>query len=161
MGNKWISPNEFSQMIGRAGRPTYHDRGVVYLLPEIANKFDNESEESVAISLLESDVENVHIEYSEEELLEQVLADVCSHSLKDIETIHSFYKNIKIPIDLEMTINELYDKKLIRIINKNNKEEVIPTKYGKAVSMSFLSVQEGSIIKKIITKIKSNLEKRK
>ena len=159
MGNKWISPNEFSQMIGRAGRPTYHDRGVVYLLPEIANKFDNESEESVAISLLESDVEKVHIEYSEEELLEQVLADVCSHSLKDTESIHNFYKNIKIPIDLEMTINELYDKKLIRIINKNNKEEVIPTKYGKAVSMSFLSIQEGSIIKKSLQKLNQTLKK--
>ncbi|MCC7562511.1 MAG: DEAD/DEAH box helicase [Methanobrevibacter arboriphilus] len=159
MGNKWISPNEFSQMIGRAGRPTYHDRGVVYLLPEIANKFDNESEESIAISLLESDVENVHIEYSEEELLEQVLADICSHSLKDTESIHSFYKNIKIPIDLEMTINELYDKKLIRIINKNNKEEVIPTKYGKSVSMSFLSVQEGSIIKKSLQKLNQTLKK--
>ena len=56
MGNKWISPNEFSQMLGRAGRPTYHDRGVIYLIPEIGSEFDNESEEAVALDLLESDV---------------------------------------------------------------------------------------------------------
>ena len=47
MGNKWISPNEFSQMIGRAGRPTYHDRGVVYLLPEVGNTFEGVSEEAI------------------------------------------------------------------------------------------------------------------
>ena len=35
MGNKWLSPNEFHQMLGRAGRPTYHDHGKVYLLPEV------------------------------------------------------------------------------------------------------------------------------
>ena len=44
MGNKWINPNEFSQMLGRAGRPSYHDRGIVYLLPEIGNDFAGESE---------------------------------------------------------------------------------------------------------------------
>jgi len=160
MGNKWISSNEFSQMIGRAGRPSYHDRGVVYLLPEVSNKFDNESEESIAISLLESDVEKVHIEYSEDELLEQVLADICSYSLKNIESINSFYKNIKIPIDLEMIINELYDKKLIKIMDENNKEEVIPTKYGKAVSMSFLCIEEGNFIKKSLQKLSHTLKRK-
>ena len=66
MGNKWITPNEFSQMLGRAGRPSYHDRGLVYLIPEIANEFDGESEEAVALDLLESDVENIYVDYTEE-----------------------------------------------------------------------------------------------
>ena len=65
MGNKWITPNEFSQMLGRAGRPSYHDRGLVYLIPEIANEFDGESEEAVALDLLESDVENIYVDYKE------------------------------------------------------------------------------------------------
>lgn len=156
MGNKWISPNEFSQMFGRAGRPTYHDRGVVYLLPEIGNKFDNDSEESIAISLLESDVENVNVKYSENDVLEQILADICSYSLKKTEDIHEFYKNINIPINLEMTINELYDRKLIRIRDKN---DIIPTKYGKAVSISFLSVDDGEFIKKSLMQLKHNLKR--
>ena len=59
MGNKWISPNEFSQMLGRAGRPSYHDRGIVYLLPEVGHDFDGESEEAKALDLLESDSEDV------------------------------------------------------------------------------------------------------
>lgn len=190
MGNKWISANEFSQMIGRAGRPTYHDRGVVYLLPEISNKFDNESEESMAISLLESDVEKVHIDYNESDLLEQLLADVCSYSLNNTKDINDFYKNIQIPINIEMAINELYDKKLIKmnelnskkkiklnklndiklnklndkkLIKSNNEkfinEKIMPTKYGKAVSMSFLSIENGEFIKKSLNKLSKILKK--
>ncbi|TKX76247.1 DEAD/DEAH box helicase, partial [Halorubrum sp. SD626R] len=34
MGIEWLSVQEFSQMLGRAGRPDYHDRGRVYLLVE-------------------------------------------------------------------------------------------------------------------------------
>ena len=65
MGNKWINPNEFSQMLGRAGRPSYHDRGIVYLLPEVGNDFEGESEESMALDLLESNSDDVYIEYDE------------------------------------------------------------------------------------------------
>lgn len=170
MGNKWISPNEFSQMIGRAGRPSYHDRGIVYLLPELSNKFDNENEEQVAISLLESDVENVNIDYSEDDLLQQLLADISSYSLKNISEIHDFYKIINIPLDIDKAIDELYDKKLIAInslnsdiqsnkdissnkdiqSNENNSanEEVYITNYGRAVSVSFLTIGDGEFIKK-------------
>ena len=66
MGNNWINYNEFSQILGRAGRPSYHDRGIVYLLPEIKNDFMGESEESKALDLLESNNEDVYIEYDEE-----------------------------------------------------------------------------------------------
>ncbi len=178
MGNKWISPNEFSQMLGRAGRPSYHDRGVVYLLPEIANKFDGESEESTAISLLESDVENVKVDYNEESVLEQILADICSNSLENISEIENFYKNIQIPISVDMSINELYDKQLISINKtKQNKikshetklneiklnETVFPTAYGIAISMSFLTVSEGEFIKNALENYKfvSNNENKK
>ncbi|MDR2967575.1 MAG: DUF5814 domain-containing protein [Methanobacteriaceae archaeon] len=163
MGNKWISSNEFSQMIGRAGRPSYHDRGVIYLLPEISNKFDGESEESVAISLLESDVENVELDYKEEDVLEQILADICSASLKKISEVNDFYKNIPIPMDTDKAIDELYDKGLITIFNKEKgksksklDESVKATKYGKAVAMSFLNVEDGEFIKNSLANTKFN-----
>ena len=167
MGNRWISSNEFSQMIGRAGRPSYHDRGVIYLLPEVSNKFDGESEESVAISLLESDVENVEVDYNEEDVLEQILADICSNSLKKTSDINDFYKNIPIPMDVDKAIDELCDKGLIATYDKNkikNKfesksksDEVIKhTKYGKAVAMSFLNVEDGEFIKKSLATNKFN-----
>ncbi|MDR0900427.1 MAG: DUF5814 domain-containing protein [Methanobrevibacter sp.] len=151
MGNKWISPNEFSQMLGRAGRPSYHDRGIVYLLPEIANRFDGESEEGIAISLLESDVENVNVDYTEDDVLEQLLADISSNSLKNISEIDDFYKKIPIPLDIDKAIDELYDKKLIDI-DKLNNETISVTKYGKAVSVSFLSIEDGEFIKNSLKK---------
>jgi len=172
MGNRWISPNEFSQMIGRAGRPSYHDRGVIYLLPEISNKFDNESEESVAISLLESDVEKVSVDYHEEDVTEQVLADICAGSLKKISEITDFYKNIPIPMDTDKAIDELIDKGLIATFNHSKKQkydikaqkekydfkaqkqkyDVKATKYGKAVAMSFLNIEDGELIKNSLLK---------
>ena len=62
MGNKWLTNNDFSQMLGRAGRPSYHDRGKVFLLPEISKEYDNESEEEMAIKLLDSDVDDINVE---------------------------------------------------------------------------------------------------
>lgn len=151
MGNKWISANEFSQMLGRAGRPSYHDRGVVYLIPEVANKFDGESEESVAITLLKSDVENVNVKYDENDILEQLLADISSKSLKNTQEIKDFYKKINIPLDIDKAIDEIYDKKLISI-DKNQKDKARTTKYGKAVAMSFLAIDDAEFIKKSLFK---------
>ena len=34
MGIKWLNVHEFNQMLGRAGRPGYHDLGLVYILAE-------------------------------------------------------------------------------------------------------------------------------
>ena len=78
MGNKRLTPNEFSQMLGRAGRPTYHDQGKVYLLPEVGRSYGDETEETQAMELLASDVESVNVTYSEDSQVEQFLADVCA-----------------------------------------------------------------------------------
>lgn len=145
MGNKWISSNEFSQMIGRAGRPSYHDRGVVYLLPEIGNTFEGENEEVKALELLESNSENVYIEYDEESSYEQILADISSKSIKNTQQLHDFYKNIDIPVNLKTTINEIEDLDLITI---GANSSLKPTNYGRAVSMSFLSIKNAEFIKK-------------
>ena len=147
MGNKWISPNEFSQMLGRAGRPSYHDRGIVYLLPEVGHDFDGESEEAKALDLLESDSEDVFIEYDEESSYEQILADISSRSIKSIDELNKFYKHIDIPVDIKTTINEMEDLGLISI-DASNKLNI--TKYGRAVSVSFLSLEDGEYIKKSI-----------
>ena len=118
MGNKWLNPNEFHQMLGRAGRVTYHDRGIIYLIPEVGNKFDGESEESVAISLLESDVDKINIAYTVDDTLEQVLADICSKSVIKVQNLKKFYKSIPIPIDLDNAFDILLDHGLIRFNNK-------------------------------------------
>ena len=144
MGNKWINPNEFSQMLGRAGRPSYHDRGIVYLLPEVGNDFAGESEEAKALDLLESNHEDVYIEYDEESAYEQILADISSTSIKSIDALNNFYKDIDVPVSLKIAADEMKDLGLISI-SANNRLEV--TNYGRATSVSFLSIEEAEFIK--------------
>lgn len=144
MGNKWINPNEFSQMLGRAGRPSYHDRGIVYLLPEVGNEFAGESEESKALDLLESNSEDVFIEYDEESAYEQILADISSNSIKSKKQLNDFYRDIDVPISLKIATDEMEDLGLIRYAADNRLEA---TKYGRATSVSFLSVDEAEFIK--------------
>ena len=143
MGNKWINPNEFSQMLGRAGRPSYHDRGIVYLLPEVGNDFQGDSEESMALDLLESNSDDVYIEYDEESAYEQILADISSTSIQSTNELNSFYKNIDVPISIKIAVDEMDDLELINRVA--NRLEV--TRYGRATSVSFLSIPEAEFLK--------------
>ena len=143
MGNKWINPNEFAQMLGRAGRPSYHDRGIVYLLPEVGNDFAGESEEAMALDLLESNSDDVYIEYDEESSYEQILADISSTSIQSTNELNKFYKNIDVPISIKIAVDEMAD---LGLINRSaNRLEV--TRYGRATSVSFLSINEAEFIK--------------
>ena len=143
MGNKWINPNEFSQMLGRAGRPSYHDRGIVYLLPEVGNEFQGESEEAMALDLLESNSDDVYIEYDEESAYEQILADISSTSITSLSELNRFYKNIDVPVSIEIAVREMENLGLI----KTDSDKLEVTKYGRAVSVSFLSIPDAEFIK--------------
>ena len=143
MGTNWISPNEFSQMLGRAGRPSYHDRGIVYLLPEIGKQFEQETEESVALTLLESDTEDVNIIYDEEDLKEQILADISSNAITTIKELEDFYSSQDIPTDPKYILNMLIDKGFVYF----DKSKLSVSNYGRAVSQSFLSIDEAEFIK--------------
>lgn len=147
MGNKWLTNNEFSQMLGRAGRPTFHDIGKVYLLPELGKEFDNESEEQKAIELLDSDVDSITVEFEEDDAYEEVLADISAIKNADIRKIKKRYNKIESPVLFEEVMNLLYDKKLIKP-KKGERFIYIPTKYGRAVSISFLKIYKAEYIKK-------------
>ncbi len=148
MGNKWITPNEFSQMLGRAGRPSYHDRGIVYLLPEIGLNFDEQTEEAMALQLLESDVDPVNVSYSEEDTLEQLLADICAGSIKHKSDIEGVYKSINVPVALDYAVDTIESYGFIN----ENQGMLNPTPYGKAVAMSFLRSEEAEYIRKHLKK---------
>lgn len=151
MGNKWLTNNDFSQMLGRAGRPTYHDIGKVYLLPEIGKEFDNESEEQKAIELLDSDVDNIKVEYSEDDTIEQVLADISAIKNANLSSLEEKYNKIETPIVFEEVINTLIDNKLI-VQHKDKPGIYIPTKYGRATSVSFLNISKAEYIRKHLNK---------
>ncbi|MEO2241874.1 MAG: DEAD/DEAH box helicase [Euryarchaeota archaeon] len=81
MGIEWLTPMEFQQMAGRAGRPGYHDRGKVVLMVEPGRRYhagQEDTEDKVAFRLLESEPEPVEVEYDDEDEREQVLAHVAS-----------------------------------------------------------------------------------
>ena len=144
MGNQWLSHNDFSQMLGRAGRPSFHDIGKIYLLPELNKEYDNQPEDEMAIELLDSDVDNIHVHYNEDSSIEQVLADICAMPGITSKDINKKYDKMNIPLTSDMILDILFDKKLIREKNKH----LVATDYGRAVSVSFLSLFKAEYIRK-------------
>jgi helicase len=79
MGIEWLSVQEFHQMLGRAGRPDFHDKGTVYVLVEPDGVYHNSmemSEDEVAFKLLKGEMESVATPYDEGAAVEETLANV-------------------------------------------------------------------------------------
>ncbi|WP_115863237.1 DEAD/DEAH box helicase [Halorussus litoreus] len=79
MGIEWLSVQEFHQMLGRAGRPDYHDRGKVYVLVEPDAAYHNSmemTEDEVAFKLLKGEMEDVQTLYDESAAVEETLANI-------------------------------------------------------------------------------------
>ncbi len=79
MGIEWLSVQEFEQMLGRAGRPDYHDRGKVYLLVEPDCTYHNSmdrTEDELAFKLLKGEMEDVQTIYDAPAAAEETLANV-------------------------------------------------------------------------------------
>ncbi len=144
MGNKWLTANEFHQMLGRAGRPSYHDLGKVYLLPEVGREFEDENEEMVAVDLLESDVDSIKVDYSEDDVVEQYLADICAGRVESAAELQTAYKKMDLPLDFDAAYGLILDYGFIKEVNGVLK----PSKYGRAVSVSFLHHDDAEYIRK-------------
>jgi len=137
MGAEPLSVGEFHQMLGRAGRPGYHERGKAYLLVDPLKKIRNSPEDKMAFDLLEGDVEPVDVFLDEDQELEELLA-CYSVGKRDIG---KFNENSLWPLPL------------------GNKEKLVKngllrgnsvTPLGRAVSNSFLSIKDSiKIIKSI------------
>ncbi|GAB3042063.1 DEAD/DEAH box helicase [Natronobiforma cellulositropha] len=79
MGIEWLSVQEFHQMLGRAGRPDYHDQGMVYVLVEPDCSYHNSmemTEDEVAFTLLKGEMESVMTTYDEDGAIEETLANI-------------------------------------------------------------------------------------
>ncbi|AOW79316.1 DEAD/DEAH box helicase domain protein [Halodesulfurarchaeum formicicum] len=79
MGIEWLSVQEFEQMLGRAGRPDYHDRGRVYLLVEpdaVYHGSMERTEDEVAFTLLKGEMEDVVAHYDADAAIAETLANV-------------------------------------------------------------------------------------
>ena len=139
MGIHWLSVAEFHQMLGRAGRLGYHDKGKVYMLVEPGRKIfvgQRETEEQIAFDLLTKPIEDVDpiLDTIQEE--EEILATVSSFRKVEISKDKMIFANILgRSTPLRENMKALRKMEMIRVENK----VIYPTKLGKAVSLSFLA----------------------
>jgi helicase len=152
MGINWLTVAEFEQMLGRAGRLKKHDLGLAYLLVEPGKIYSpkmTETEENIAIKLLNGKIRDFELEPNENKSLTELLAFVSMFS-QGVEKadIYNFYRLIiNNNYDIEVLNNKLKKLNLIKI--KNNLMHK-STHLGQAIAKSFLSVDEGlEIIDKI------------
>ncbi|NJE85794.1 DEAD/DEAH box helicase [Thermococcus sp. CX2] len=150
MGNKWLTVREFHQMLGRAGRPLYHEKGKVYLIVEPGRKYSAQmegSEDEVAFKLLTAPIEPVIVEWSDELEQDNVLAHACVFNRLDvIEDVQS--KCLGANQSAGKVLEKLEELDFVRL--KGSLVEVTP--YGRAVSMSFLLPKEASFIRESLGK---------
>jgi len=130
MGIEWLSVQEFHQMLGRAGRPDYHDKGTVYLLVEPDGAYHNSqemTEDEVAFKLLKGRMEPVQTRYDEAAAVEETLANVT------VGGSHAKALN-------ESMVGEVPTKHALgKLLEYNFIDGLAPTPLGRAVTEHFLS----------------------
>ena len=130
MGIEWLSVQEFSQMLGRAGRPDYHDKGTVYMLIEPDCTYHNSmemTEDEVAFKLLKGEMEDVRNVYDQAAAVEETLANiaVAGGAAKRLND------RMLGEIDTQRAVGKLLEWEFI--------DGLEPTQMGRAVTRHFLS----------------------
>ena len=130
MGIEWLSVQEFSQMLGRAGRPDYHDRGTVYMLVEPDCSYHNSmemTEDEVAFKLLKGEMEDVKNVYDDHAAGEETLANIVVAGKK----AKRLNDRMLGEIDTTRAVGRLLEWKFI--------DGLAPTPLGRAVCRHFLA----------------------
>ena len=130
MGIEWLSIQEFEQMVGRAGRPDYHDKGTVYLLVEPDGSYhygQERTEDEVAFTLLEGEPEPVRMTYDEEAAIEETLANVTVGG----KAAKRLNERMVGDIPTKYALGKLLEYEFI--------DGLAPTPLGRAVTRHFLS----------------------
>jgi helicase len=151
MGIEWLNVHEFNQMLGRAGRPGYHDKGLVYILAEPGRRFSSgrgESEDEMALALLHGQMEDVAPQFSEAQQQEEVLANaVAARSRAELEKLHQLTIGLD---DLKSSLTSLEKAGLVK--------GIVPTRLGEAAAAHFLAPEQVATICRLLGKGKSPLE---
>ncbi|MCX9013677.1 MAG: DUF5814 domain-containing protein [Candidatus Methanoperedens sp.] len=147
MGIEWLTVREFQQMLGRAGRPDYHDRGIVYLLAEPDKRFGKgESEDEIAFRLLRGEFEHFGVDYEEDEQLEEMLSNtVVARTLPDIRKLNKLLLGGG---DTGYLLGKLVEYGFIHKTGGG----YAPTELGWIAASHFLSVEQTFLIKKAVLK---------
>ena len=151
MGIEWLNVHEFNQMLGRAGRPGYHDKGLVYILAEPGRRFSSgkgESEDEMALSLLHGQMEDVAPEFEESQQQEEVLANaVAARNRAELERLHQLTVGLD---DLNSSLAALEKAGLVK--------GIVPTRMGEAAAAHFLAPEQVETIVRLLGRGKSPME---
>ena len=151
MGIDWLTGHAFHQMLGRAGRPDYHDLGKVVLLAEPDRKYHggSETEDEIAFKLLKHEIEPVDVMYEEPAQMEELLAS--SALARNKEGLHQLNDLLIGGGDFEYLFGRLIKYGLLT-------RSAMPTEFGRIVATHFLSVEQAFLIRDAIEKDKSPLD---
>jgi superfamily II helicase len=149
MGIKWLTVADFEQMSGRAGRLKKHDMGRVYVLVTPGKNYVGttaDTEERVAVQLLNGKIEPLQLEPDEDANYTELLATIAMFTpvgAEDrgmrLDTL-TYYQSLLYNGDfsLKQALASLTNQLLIKRVANN--QEVRPTTFGKAVAESFLRI---------------------
>ena len=130
MGIEWLTVQEFEQMLGRAGRPDYHDQGTVYLLVEPGATYHGgmeRTEDEVAFQLLKGEAEAIRPHYSGDAAIEETLANIVVGGARAKALNEAMIGEL----DTTYAIGKLLEYEFI--------DGLDPTPLGRAVAEHFLS----------------------
>lgn len=144
MGIEWLTMQDFLQMLGRAGRPDYHDRGEVVVLAVPNKKYSGDkgdTEDAVALKLLKGEMQHTKVDYGDDEKMEEILASAAvTSSRNDLKMIHSY---MLADYNVDMLLDKLARNKFL-----HKKGDLIAlTRFGKIASGHFLSVSRAFLIR--------------
>ena len=154
MGINWLTVQEFHQMMGRAGRPDFHDIGRVVLLAEPGASYSRDTkltEEEVAIQLLKGKMEEVAPVYDIEASSEEFAANavIARGNLRDAEKIGESMVGTG-----EDPVSEMQKHKLVKI--SGNTIELAPL--GRIMAEHFLGMNRVLEIDRLVRVMSEPLE---
>ncbi|TFG05980.1 MAG: DEAD/DEAH box helicase [Promethearchaeota archaeon] len=155
MGIAVLSANMFLNMSGRAGRFRRQERGKVVLLIEIGKNYPgtDRTEDQIALDLLESETEPLILDYNPDLIQSQVLAAIAA-GIEENSKLEEFYENlIGSREDLTALLKGLRKRRLI----ESREGMHLITTLGRAIALSFFTVDEGLMIVKEIHRGKDPL----
>ncbi|WXG43743.1 MAG: DUF5814 domain-containing protein [Promethearchaeati archaeon SRVP18_Atabeyarchaeia-1] len=155
MGNRYLTSSEFEQMMGRAGRLGMHDRGKVVLLAEqsrVCHGEKEETEDKIAVELLEGTPEDVEPEHDEDNCSAQLLSDVSAFELSGVtidELQESYDQMIGRTTPFPEALGALVKDGLVEVRKDENNERrtCYTTEFGKATAISFFTPEEALLVK--------------
>jgi helicase len=145
MGIEWLTVREFQQMLGRAGRPDYHDLGKVVLLADPEKRFGKgDTEDEIAFRLLSGELEHFGVDYGDDELLEETLSNtIVARTLDNIKMLNELLLGEG---DIRYLLGKLREYGFIEKTNAS----FSPTALGRIVASHFLSVDQTFLIKSAV-----------